>query len=1128
VSEKTTRADLSRRRFLGAATSGGAGLAAWSLLGGQASAAATASGRQAQAGGGGAAVITSLNGGWLFGGAWVAGSDQPGYDDSGFAAVTLPHVQVPLSWNEWDPTTWEQVWIYRRHFSMPSQAASGMRTFADFQGALTTATPTINGTQLAAHQGGYLPFSYELTGYLRPQANVLAVKLDSTWQNVPPEGSPDGPVSVDYSEAGGLYRDVALRFVPQVFLADVFALPTDVLSTAPQVQVQATVDAAVVPGSPVTVTAELLDGGKRLARESAPVQITAPGQVTASVTLSGFGAPRLWDNDHPSLYEVVVTVSIGGHPVHDFTRRIGFREALFQDDGFFLNGSRLKLFGLDRHQMFPYHGMAMPDRAQRRDAEILKKLNCNMVRMSHYPQDPAFLDACDELGIMLWEETPGWGYLGDAAWQAIMLQNVSDMVTRDRSRPSVIIWGVKPNEAPNDPTLYTQSKELADSLDGSRPTSGTTYHSLTDFVFDVMAFDYSTTSAGASLAAPVPGIPYLVTEAVGTLSGPAPYYRWFDTQAVQQGQAVAHARVHNIAGSQDAYCGLLAWCGIDYDAITPNTYQDLKWCGVVDTFRLPKPGAAFYLAQGDPAGGPVIEPSFYWDFGTTSPVTTLGTQAMVWSNCDTLQAYIGGQYVATLTPDTTDYPYLAHAPFYLNVSAVDGSSLPELRLDGYVGSAKVASRTFASDPSGDRLVLLADETEIAADGADTARVAFRVVDRYGNPRPYPTGNVTVELDGAATWVGEVLTFDSASNLGVLQPGQQATVTATLANGTFPFEANGGVGGIHVRALPGRPGTITVRVTHPTYGTASTRITAKPAPEPFPGSTVSSRQKVNPRQAMTYTDVALALALPDGWTATATTPTTVAELAPGASASAEWTVTPAANANGVGTVTATASFIVDQGQASQSSVLTIVPAAAATTLADAFNNAGISDDSDVTSADMDGAGNSYSAEALAAAGFTPGVTFTYDGVTFTWPDVASGQPDNVLAEGQVILVSGSGTRLAFVGSTTPSSDAGLENGTGTVLYSDGTSSSYALTLDNYFDPPSTVGNETVVETPYVNCSNPAKNNGVIGQRDHAAWVFYTTVPIDPGKTVQAVLLPDTGSATSDLILGMHIFAIAVGS
>ncbi|HZC27268.1 MAG TPA: glycoside hydrolase family 2 TIM barrel-domain containing protein, partial [Actinopolymorphaceae bacterium] len=607
---------------------------------------------------------------------------------------------------------------------------------------------------------------------------------DLVVQNVPPDGSDLGAPAVDYFEPGGLYRDVSLRLVPQTFLADVFAKPLDVLDAASRrVEVECTVDAAFAVPAPVDVGVALLDNGRVVSQASVPVAVEQAGQVTAQLSLDQLGDITLWHFDNPRLYEVVATLRVNGEPVHEFTRRIGFRDVSFETDGFFLNGNRVKLFGLNRHQVYPYTGMSMPARVQRRDALMLKReFNCNMVRCSHYPQSPHFLDACDELGIMIWEETPGWGYLGDAAWQQIMLQNVHDMVVRDRSRPSVVIWGVKPNETThNVPALYTQAKELADSLDGSRPTSGTTYHTLTDFVFDVMADDdYSHSGGDATLAAPIAGVPYLVTEAVGALDGP-PGYRHIDIQPVQQAQARLHAQVHNVAGGNDAYCGLLGWCAFDYDSLAGYTFQSMKWPGVADTFRIPKPGAAFYQAQVSPSVRPVIAPAFYWDFGPVSPVTSLGTQAMIWSNCDRLEAYLDGVHYASLTPDAATYPHVAYPPCYLDTTGIDATTLPELRLDGYVGARLVLSRRFAADPAGDGLAVWTDDAELVADGSDVTRVGFRAVDRYGAPRPYAEGQVAIAVDGPGTYQGEVVGLKVAATPELVLPGEQTTVTATLTN-----------------------------------------------------------------------------------------------------------------------------------------------------------------------------------------------------------------------------------------------------------------------------------------------------------------------------------------------------------
>jgi len=741
--------------------------------------------------------------GWRFGPA-SAGSDRPEFDDSGFAAVTLPHTVTPLSWQDWDPAAWERVWAYRKHFDAPP-GCGGRRVFLDFAAAMTQATVTLNGLRVADHLGGYLPFSIEITGLLRPRGNVLAVRLDSTFNlNVPPDRpAPYASTSVDYWQPGGIYRDVRLRVVPQSFLADVFAKPVNVLDAARQVVVQATVDAVAASGTgSAQVAVSLLDDGREIACARAPVAIAGAGQVTVTATLSDLGDITLWDTDCPKLYLVAARLLAGDRPVHERRVRTGFREARFALDGFYLNGRRVTLFGVDRHQFFPFAGGAMPDRVQARDAEIIRReLNCTMVRCSHYPQAEAFYDACDELGLMAWEEAPGWGYLGDESWLALAYRDIGEMIVRDRNHPSIVVWGARLNETPNDTVFYTSTNVLAHALDDSRPTAGAMagLRLTTDYQQDVFGEDdYSwvTGPDGAKepvLQPPVDGAgqPYLVSEAVGTLSGPAIYYRRTDIQAVQQGQATAHGRVHDIAAADDRYCGLLAWSGFDYPSGSGNQYRGVKYTGVVDLFRIPKPGAALYQAQADPRVRPVIAPAFYWDFGSVSPVTSLPA-AMICANLDRLEAYVGGEHFATVTPDTAGYPHLRYPPSFADFRAVDGSSRPELRIDGYLGAELAASRSFSSDPSGDVLSLAADDAEIEADGADATRLAFRAADRYGAPRPYVTGQVSLDVEGPAVLVGD---------------------------NPFDFAAAGGAGAVWLRSLAGVPGTVTVTASHPSLGRA---------------------------------------------------------------------------------------------------------------------------------------------------------------------------------------------------------------------------------------------------------------------------------------------------------------------
>jgi beta-galactosidase len=756
-----------------------------------------------------------LNRGWLFGGVYTGGSADPGYDDSGFAEVTLPHTVVPLSWGEWDPAAWEKIWIYRRH--LEGSLLTGSRVFADFDGIMTCATAVVNGAPVGTHKGGYLPWSLELTGHLTNGDNVLALIVDSRCLPVPPHGARRGARAVDYLQPGGIYRDAALRVVPDAFLSDVFAKPADVLSANRHVDVQCLVDAVSVPQGPVTVTAELLDGPRTLATASRRLRISADkgvsGLANVTLVLRGTGDVTLWSPDHPKLYTVRVVLSAPapGHaaPVtHAVSVRIGFREARFEPGGFYLNGERLQIFGLNRHQLFPYTGMAMAARLQRRDAEILKNdLNCNMIRCSHYPPSPHFLDACDELGLMVWVEPPGWQYVGGAAWQEQAVRDVAGMVTRDRNRASVIIWATRLNETANYPDLYSRTRHIARQLDGSRQTTGAmTTHSAAGWGEDVFSYNdyHSRRRRGARLLPPLPGLPYLVSEAVGALSGP-PAYRWIDGGAVLATQALLHAQAHSIARSDSRYAGMLAWAGYDYSSLNGRNrvWKGLKTPGVLDTFRVPKPGAAFYRSQVDPRTRPVVLPVFFWDFGASSSPSGPGAQAMIATNCDRLEIYLAGEHFATAVPDRTQFGSLPHPPAFVDLT-VDGSSRPELRIDGYLGGRPVASVRMSADTSRDRLTITADHPAIQADGTDTTRITFRATDEYGNLRPHVTGHVRLSLTG---------------------PGELA------GDNPFSFGVYGGVGGSFVRSIPGRTGTVTVTASHPGLGSSTVRVTVTaPAPD----------------------------------------------------------------------------------------------------------------------------------------------------------------------------------------------------------------------------------------------------------------------------------------------------------
>jgi beta-galactosidase len=152
-----------------------------------------------------------FNQGWRFGGIYRTGSQSPGYDDAGFSRVNLPHTVVPLSWGDWDPASWEELWIYRKRFSADTLELG--RVFLDFDGVMTNATVYLNGVELAQHLGGYLPFSVELTENLVAGENDLGVVVDGRLLDVPPLGNVTGASSIDYLQPAGIYRPLSDKLV---------------------------------------------------------------------------------------------------------------------------------------------------------------------------------------------------------------------------------------------------------------------------------------------------------------------------------------------------------------------------------------------------------------------------------------------------------------------------------------------------------------------------------------------------------------------------------------------------------------------------------------------------------------------------------------------------------------------------------------------------------------------------------------------------------------------------------------------------------------------------------------------------------------------------------------------------
>src|SRR5256885_1440260 len=614
----------------------------------------------------------------------------------------------------------------------------------------------------------------------------MAVDVESTERpDIPPFG-----YEIDYLTFGGIYREVWLRIVPATFIENIFARPKDVLTAKPRLEVDCFVQHSEPSRGPLTIEAELLDGDRTVSRatERVPQAPAAAEPVRYTVRFAGLSGIKLWDMQQRNLYTVRVRLQRGTQVADEDSRRFGFREAQFTDHGFELNGKVIKLRGLDRHQTFPFVGQAMPGRAQRRDAYILRnKLHCNIVRTSHYPQSRHFLDACDELGLLVLEEIPGWQHIGDEAWKQLSIDNVRRMIRRDWNHPSIILWGVRINESKDDHDFYTRTNALAHQLDPTRQTGGIRYNYQSELLADVFTMN--------DLGFPLrpPNHPrYLNTEFCG---------HTYPTKTIDNVErltehTIRHARVHDQLASNPQYAGGIGWCAFDY-----NTHGDfgsgdrICYHGVTDIFREPKPAAGFYKSQCDPADEVVLEPAFHWARGDAS----VGfSKAVVCSNCDQLKVYIADELVATVGPDRKQFPHLPYGPFVVELGEIF-HKWGDLRLEGYIQGKQVIVKNLSGDGVDKKFALLPDDKELLADGADSTRVVLRVTDEFDRIRPFANDSIKFELEGPAELIGD-----------------------------NPFSLIGGTGAVWVRAKE-QPGTVRLTATHPQLGTQTVEFQLSPVP-----------------------------------------------------------------------------------------------------------------------------------------------------------------------------------------------------------------------------------------------------------------------------------------------------------
>lgn len=434
-------------------------------------------------------IEVNLNEGWNYlESQLLTPQELPKPEQPGWRTVDLPH-----SWNQWDAT--DLVPGYRRDVSwyvreLLQQPEEGRRYFLYFEGANLVTDVFVNGEKAGKHVGGYVGFRFEITSLLRKDGpNQLQVRVDNSHNlDLIPSNK------ADFFIYGGITRDVWLEDLPATMLTNVRITIPEVSEAQAITEIEFRIDHAnsgkyraemiLVPKgeSEPVLTKEII-----ISRRDASLLITSDPLI--------LDLPKLWSPDDPQLYECIVRLYEKGQLIDELTKTIGYRWFHFEPNGpFFLNGKRLLIRGTHRHEEHAGYGPAMTNELHRADIEMIKEMGANFVRLAHYPQDPEVYQACDELGLIVWDELP-WcrGGVGDTAWQANTSRLLQEQILQNQHHSSILFWSLG-NEMYWEPdfagggepvkinTFLIQLNDLAHTLDPSRMTAIRKYYDGADLV----------------------------------------------------------------------------------------------------------------------------------------------------------------------------------------------------------------------------------------------------------------------------------------------------------------------------------------------------------------------------------------------------------------------------------------------------------------------------------------------------------------------------------------------------------------------------------------------------------------------------------------------------------------------
>ena len=726
-------------------------------------------------------LVWNFNAGWRFHLGDVAGAEAKDFNDKSWEVISTPHTVQLMPAEASGCRNYQGIAWYRKHFVLPKEC-SGRDVTLHFEAIMGKQTIYVNGKKVKEHEGGYLPITISLSGCSVGEAICIAIKADNSDDKTYPPGKKQ--MTLDFAYHGGIYRDVWLIAKNKVAITDaleenkvagggLFIHYANISEKSAEVFVNTEVRNSDAKPHSVIVENTLVPYIAVAQQQTKQAKLKlAPGETRTITQRFLVKNPKLWSPETPYLYHIATRIKEGKQTIDGGITKIGIRSFEFvrTDDaqgrkpGFYLNGKKYhQLVGANRHQDFAYVGNALPNSQQWRDAKRLRDAGFTIIRTAHYPQDPSFMDACDELGLFIIVATPGWQYWNkDAGWDEKVHENTRNIIRRDRNHPSVLMWEPILNETryPEDFALKALQITKDEYPYPYRPVAAADMHSAGvaehyDVVYGWPGDDFKADKPKQCIFTREFG--ELVDDWYAHNNLNRASRSWGERPMLIQAMSLYRStqELYNTTGQ---FIGGCQWHPFDHQR---GYHPDPYWGGIYDAFRQKKTAFDMFaavLSRSVTSESQLIEQPMV---SIAHEMTQFSEKDVtIFSNCDSVRlTMFDGEHCWTLPVDKGLAVFKEAWDFFeaRNWSYTQRNwQNVKMVAEGIMGDKVVCKEEKMPSRRSTKLRLYVDEMgkQLVADGSDFIVVVCEVTDDLGHVRRLAKENIRFTIEGEGEIIGD--------------------------------------------------------------------------------------------------------------------------------------------------------------------------------------------------------------------------------------------------------------------------------------------------------------------------------------------------------------------------------------